>query len=345
MSIILQPETASLQALGMEANRAAERAVFAIYQERRPINTQRAQRAALKLFSQFLGTCGIMPTGDLYEDPAAWAGITWGLVAAFQEWQLREGYSVKSINDRISTVKVYAGLANSAGILPDGEIIRMGRVRAYTRKEGIDTDARRAEAGIATRRGYKKATPTMITEEQAEELVRVRENSPQARRDALLMCLLLDHGLRVSEVEILKIEDINFESRMMVFYRPKTGIISKHKLRGRAWQVLCEYVLQDTRAKTGSLILASHKTGQLTAGKGMTVSGIQDRVRYLGRRVGIDNLSPHDCRHHAATQAGNDPRVSLGALMSFGGWQSAQSAVRYINRGEADNDGVALGVE
>lgn len=335
----------TLQALGLHANRAAERAVFALYQERRPINTQRAQRAALKLFCQFLQTCGILPTGDLYEDPSAWTGITWGLVAAFQKWQLREGYSMKSINDRVSTVKVYAGLANSAGIIPDGEILRMQRVRAYTRKEGIDTDAKRAEAGVATRKGTKKAMPATITEGQAEELVTVRDNSPQARRDALLMCLLLDHGLRVSEAAILKVEDIDFDKKQMTFYRPKVGRWSRHNLRGRAWQVLCEYMLKDNRAKAGPSILASHKTGGLTPGKGMTVRGIQDRIRHLGQRVGIDNLSPHDCRHYGATQAGHDRRVSLAGLMAFGGWESAQSAVRYINRGEADNDGVFLGME
>jgi integrase len=229
--------------------------------------------------------------------------------------------------------------------VPDGEIIRLQSLRGYTLKEGTDLDAKRAKAGLATRIGNKKATATTITDEQADELCSVREDTPQARRDALMMAIFLDHGLRVSELAILKIEDINFDKKQCVFYRPKVGRWSRHNLRGRAWKILCEYVQRDNRAKDGALILASHKTKQLIAGKGMSTRGIQDRVKHLGLAVGIENLSPHDCRHYGATKAGHDPRVSLASLMAFGGWASAQSAVRYINHGDADNDGVFLGME
>ncbi|HKI53433.1 MAG TPA: tyrosine-type recombinase/integrase [Anaerolineales bacterium] len=349
MNTLLQPitisESENMQTLGFEANRAAESAVFAIYQDRRPINTQRGQRAGLKVFSKFLQTCGIMPTGDLYEDPNAWHGITWGLCAAFQKWQLREGYSIKTINDRVSIVKVYMTLANSAGIIPDGEIIRLQSLKGYTVKEGIDADAKRTKQGLEIRKGTKKAKATTITEEQAQALCKVKNDMPQARRDALMMILLLDHGMRVSELAILKIEDINFQDRQMIFYRPKVGKWSTHNLRGRAWQRLCEYVQKDNRAESGPLILASHKTGQLTPGKGMATRSIQDRVRHLGQGIGIEKLSPHDCRHYGATQAGHDPRVSLAGLMAFGGWASPSSAARYIDHGDAENDGVFLGLD
>lgn len=346
MSIILQPETASLQLLGQAANAAAERAIFKIYQDRRPKHTLAAQRAALKLFTQFLGTCGIRPSADLYEDPAAWVGVTFGLCLAFQSWQLQSGYSIGTINQRVSILRQYMKLANSAGFVPDGEIIRLGSVRGYTEKEGMDTDRKRAEAGIGTRRGGKKSTATTITAEQAAALCKAQNAMPQARRDALLFCLLIDHALRVSEIAILKIEDIDLESHMMTFHRPKTGILSRHILRGRAWRALVEYLQKDNRSKSGALILASHKTGELIPSKGFTVRGIQDRVRSVGRDLlGIDNLSPHDFRHHAATQAGRDPRVSLGALMEFGGWKSANCAIRYMNRGECDNSGVFLGLD
>jgi integrase len=160
-----------------------------------------------------------------------------------------------------------------------------------------------------------------------------------------MMTLFLDHGLRVSELAILKIEDIDLDKKQMTFYRPKVGKWSTHNLRGRAWQILCEYIQKDTLAESGPLILASHKTGQLTPGRGMATRSIQDRVRHLGQGVGIEKLSPHDCRHFGATKAGHDPRVSLAGLMAFGGWSSAQSAVRYIDHGDAENDGVFLGRE
>jgi len=127
----------NLATLGQAANKAAESAVFKLYQDRRPINTQRSQRAALAIFAQFMRTCGLMATGDLYEDPTAWAGVTWGLVQTFQAWLLQNGYSVKTINDRVSVVKVYMALANQADIIPDGEIIRLQALKGYSKKEAI----------------------------------------------------------------------------------------------------------------------------------------------------------------------------------------------------------------
>ena len=341
---VLMPYSGTLQGLGVNANKAAERAVFALYQDRRPINTLRAQRAALRLFDRFLQTCGLT-SPDLFFNPFSWSGITWGLVQAFQKWLLQQGYSVKTINDRVSVVKVYMALANQAGIVPDGEILRLQSLRGFTRKEGIDTDTKRQKQGLATRCGAKKAQSVLISEDQARFLCQIQKDSPQARRDALMMCLLLDHGLRVSEVAILKLEDIDIGAKQMTFYRPKTGKTSRHNIRGRAWQILTEYLSKDNRAQSGPLILASCKTGALVFGKGMSTRAIQDRVMQLGQGVGLERLSPHDCRHYGATQAGNDPKVSLAALMAFGGWNSAQSAARYINKGQADNDGVSLGIE
>ena len=159
------------------------------------------------------------------------------------------------------------------------------------------------------------------------------------------MCLLLDHGLRVSEVASLAIENLDMETRQLTFYRRKTGRVSRHTLRGRAWQCLVEYLAKDNQAKSGPLFIASYKSGILLPGHGMTVRAVNQRVLQLGRAVGLANLSPHDCRHYGATKAGNDSKVSLAALMAWGGWSSATSAARYIDRGESENDGVSLGME
>lgn len=340
--IMIRPGT--MAEAGQAANHAAESLVFKLYQDRRPINTQRAQRAALAIFASFMRTCGIMPTGDLYSDPTAWQGVTWGIVQAFQAWQLQTGYAIKTINDRVSMVKVYMTMANAAGMVSDGEILRLHSLKAYSHKEAIDTDQKRAADGIATRKGHKKISATQITEEQARALCTVRNDTPQARRDVLIFCLMTDHAMRVSEVSDLRVENIDRAKKQAIFYRRKTGTTSKHNLRGRCWQLLQEYLAADNTAQNGPLILASCKTGALVQ-KGMSTSALADRVREIGRSVGIANLSPHDLRHAAATFAGIDPNVSLAGLMSFGGWKSANIAAGYMNRGEADNDGVFLGMD
>lgn len=329
---------------GQLANAAAARAVFALYQSRRPENTRRSQRAALALFAEFM-RCNGIATPDLYSDPGAWLGITWGLVEGFKRWMLTRGYAVKTVNDRVSVLKVYMSMANAAGVIPDGEIIRLRGLHGFTRKEAVDTDNARRKSGSQTRKGAKKQTATQITDEQARALKTGQPGTPQGRRDSLLMCILLDHGLRVSEVVNLAIENVNLETRVMTFYRQKTGRVSKHTLRGRAWQALTEYLEQDQHAQSGPLLLASNKSGRLVHESALSIRAANERVNHLGQVIGLEHLSPHDCRHFGATKAGHDPNVSLAALMAWGDWSSAASAARYIDRGETDNDGVSLGLE
>jgi integrase len=56
-----------------------------------------------------------------------------------------------------------------------------------------------------TRKGAKKAQPVSLTPEQAARL-KAQPDTPQGRRDALLLGLLLDYGLRVGEVAGLQID-------------------------------------------------------------------------------------------------------------------------------------------
>lgn len=333
----------NLEEFGKAANQAASVAAFKLYQDRRPTNTKRSHRTALELFTAFLRFCGISPAGDLYAEPAAWQGITFGLVTAFMEWLTQSGYAVHTINDRVSTVKTYMRLAHAAGYIPDGEIIRLQSLKSYSAKEGIALDEKRTASGLETRIGKKKTTPTFLTDSQIDTLCTPRNDTPQARRDALMICLLHDHAMRVSEVEDLQVENIDRLTKQVTFYRRKTGKTSVHNLRGRTWRLLSEYLSKDNTTQSGPLILASYKTGALID-KGMTTRAIADRVAMLGLRLGIENLSPHDFRHAAATVAGCSPDVSLSGLMNFGGWESANVAVRYMNRRNAENDGVFIGI-
>ena len=43
---------------------------------------------------------------------------------------------------------------------------------------------------------------------------------PLGRRDALLMCILLEEGLRIGEVVLLKAHDFDLDYAELRFYRP-----------------------------------------------------------------------------------------------------------------------------
>ncbi|MFC1936708.1 tyrosine-type recombinase/integrase [Chloroflexota bacterium] len=315
-------ELVSVRDLGRIANMAASLGAFEDYKSRKAEQTLRRHKGGLKQFAEYLKGKGV-EVGNLYLDPLAWEGITWGLVAAFQKWLLLEGYAVETVNARISTIKTFAKLATKAGAVDVAEYAMIKAVEGYSRTEGKRVDDQRED----TRQGHKKAEAVSITKDQAESLKAQDTSTDQGKRDAVIMALLLDHGLRVGELAALAVESINIEAGQLTFYRSKVDKWDTQSLTGDTWRVLPEY-LGATGITKGALLRGSVRGGDLATG-GMSTRAINKRVGYLGDRAGIEGLSPHDCRHYAATKDANKGK-SIYWLMEKYGWTSPATAIRYI---------------
>ena len=133
--------------------------LFTDYRERKAANTRRRQDAGLALFALCerspapRGRNPGAPTGAaLASDPAAWAGVSWGLGAAFVRWALGQGYATGTVNGILSTLRTYAGLAAQAGALDPGELVLLRAVRGYTRTEGERVDEAGPWPGWAPRK-------------------------------------------------------------------------------------------------------------------------------------------------------------------------------------------------
>lgn len=328
MNAITTPQTLALA--GMAADAAAGKVAFSDYRAGASTNTLRAQTGDLAAFGDFLRVVGVNDAPDaatLLQSPTAWKGITSGLVLAFREYLMQQGYSVGTVNRRLATVKVYARLAG----------IDTPNVKGFGHKQARNRDQKRAEEGIATRKGSKKAEGVHLTRQQAK-MLKSQPETPQGRRDALLMALLLDHGLRCGEVALLKVEDFEMQAGVLRFYRPKVDKVQRHKLTPDTMKALQAYA-QD--APTSGHILRGSVKGGALAGEGMSERAITARVRTLGEAVGIESLSAHDCRHYwatRATQAGTHPRH----LQQAGGWNSPAMVYRYVAETEIANEGVVL---
>lgn len=301
---------------GAAADAAAARRIFDRYRERLADETRRRQDADLALFASFLERAASLAADSLSSDPAAWAGISWGLVEAFVAWQLQEGYAIGSVNVRLSTVKTYAKLAAKAGQLGAEAAATIAAVDGLRHAAGRRVDRQRA----TTRVGSKKAAPVSISPEQAQRL-----KAQDAPRDRLLMCLLLDHGLRVGEVAILTAGDVDRRRGVLRFYRPKVDKQQQHRLSADA-RAAAEAYLDQVEADA-ALFPSTRQIARIVAA--------------AGAAIGLDGLSPHDCRHAwatAATRAG----TPLKALQDAGGWSSPAMPLRYAESAEIANDGVTL---
>lgn len=327
--------TAQEQA-GQAANQAAARHRFDDYRSRRAAHTIRRQQADLSLFAEFLYTAGV-PAGPLFDDPFAWRGVSWGLVEAFTKWQLKEGYAVSSVNVRLSTIKTYARLAFQAGVIPAAEYAQIRAVQGYSQREKRRIDAQRPVQRV----GLKKETPAAIAPDQATALKDQPLEQPAGCRDALLICLLLDHGLRAGEVARLQREDLDLEQGLLRFFRPKVGKHQTHRLSRDALRAARAYLPRLAGFPAGSaLICRANRSGALIP-RGMTERGITLRVNLLGRQIGLAALSAHDCRHYWATTAarsGTDPF----SLQEAGGWSSLAMPRRYVEDSQVANQGVKL---
>ena len=331
---------------GQAANKAAARNVFGRYKELKAANTIRRQSADLALLAEFLRTAGLDP-GDLENNPQAWAGLTHGLVEAFVIWQRSQGYTVATVNVRLSTVKTYAKLALKAGTLDRGEYLEIHVINGYSQNDARRIDEQRTAEGIPTRKGAKKARAVSITPDQAEAMTR-QPNTPQGRRDALMMCLMLDHGLRVGEVVILTVTDFDLKAGKLKFHRPKVNKTQTHRLTERTAAAARDYLATDAPAlgviwrgsANKSHGKAAFSAGDLTS-PGMSTRAMTNRVKVLGEAVGLAGLSAHDCRHFWATQAARN-RTPIDRLQDAGGWSSPAMPLRYIEAQKVANDGVIL---
>jgi integrase len=265
--------------------------------------------------------------------PAAWQGVTWGLVEGFVKWLLNQGYSLASVNNRLSAVKVYARLAAKAGVIPPTEHALIGEVRGYGRTEGKRVDEVRPKVRV----GNKKKEAIVLTAVQARQLKTQHPPTPQGIRDRLLIGLLLDLGLRASEVAALTVEDLA-EPGYLTVYRQKTDTTDRMELTADLLSALADY--EPYLRANGKLLRGSRKNGELT-NQVMSVRAIGGRVKILGRDIlGLWELSPHDLRHTWATRAAKESNPFV--LRDAGGWTNMQTPGRYVEKAQVVNEGIRL---
>lgn len=329
---VITLSTLTLEQAGKLADEAAAASLLADYQRRLAKETRRRYRADFVLFIRYLESAGIA-AGDLMHDPAAWRGMTWGLVQGFVEWQLQAGYAIASINARLATIKAYAARATQAGVLSAEAYGRITLVKGFRRAEARHL----AEQRPLSRLGAKKAKPRFLTLEEVARLKRQPE-TPQGRRDAVLLCLFLDHGLRCGELAALWVDQFNLSEGTVCFDRPKVDLVDQtHRLTPDTQRALEAYLKWDQ--PQGRLLWGSRKGGRLTGG--MSTRAITKRVNTLGKRLGIPNLSAHDTRH-TWTKRAVQGHTDLRSVMDAGGWSTAAMPLLYAESGKIANAGVKL---
>jgi integrase/recombinase XerD len=119
-------------------------------------------------------------------------------------------------------------------------------------------------------------------------------------RDLALLCLMLDTGLRASEICRLKVTDLDRERRRLTVLvkggKLGDGVYTEYTARQvDVWLVSRGRVAVEGVAE---LFVA---VGGLTPGHSLSGSGLRVIFRRLGKAAGLSAFSPHDLRRTFAT--------------------------------------------
>lgn len=171
------------------------------------------------------------------------------------------------------------------------------------------------------RRIHKIKTASIVKETYTDEnLETIRDNCSELR-DLALIDMLASTGMRIGELVLLNIEDINFEERECVVF----GKGSKERIvyfDARTKLHLQEYI-QSRNDQEEALFV-----GLRAPFKRITIGGVEARLRNLGKQLQIKRLHPHKFRRTLATVA-IDKGMPIEQLQQLLGHKRIDTTLQY----------------
>ncbi len=146
------------------------------------------------------------------------------------------------------------------------------------------------------RRIHKIKSSKTVKETYSDEALETMRDQCGCIRDLAMIDLLASTGMRVGELVHLNIDDIDFENRECIVF----GKGSKERpvyFDARTKIHLKNYL--DSRSDDNPALFVS----LLSPYNRLEISGVEVRLRKLGRRLGIAKVHPHKFRRTLATRA------------------------------------------
>ena len=171
------------------------------------------------------------------------------------------------------------------------------------------------------RKIHKIKTPQTIKETYSDEALEILRDSCVQIRDLALIDFLASTGIRIGELVLLNIEDINFEERECVVL----GKGNKERIvyfDARTKIHLKNYI--DKRVDTNNALFVSLKSpyGRLTIG------GIQRRLKSIAKESKVEHVHPHKFRRTLATSA-IDKGMPIEQLQKLLGHKRIDTTLQY----------------
>ncbi len=181
------------------------------------------------------------------------------------------------------------------------------------------------------RRIHKVRTGTRVKETFSDENIEVMRDNCKNIRDLAIIDLLYSAGIRVGELVNLNKADINFEERECVVYG-KGNKERRVYFDARAKIHLQEYLKSRTDRNEALFVTLDKPSERLK------ISGVEIRLRNLGRRLNIEKVHPHKFRRSMATKA-IDKGMPIEQVQRLLGHQQIDTTMHYamVNQSNVKN--------
>ena len=163
-----------------------------------------------------------------------------------------------------------------------------------------------------------------------EDIERLRDNC-RCKRDLAMIDLLYSTGIRVGELVNLNISDVDFESRECVVFG-KGGKERRVYFDAKAKLHLLNYIKSRKDNNPALFVTLDAPYDRLK------ISGVEIRLRQLGRRVNIIRIHPHKFRRTMATRA-IDKGMPIEQVQKILGHSQIDTTMQYamVNQNNVKN--------
>lgn len=146
------------------------------------------------------------------------------------------------------------------------------------------------------KRIHKIKTKTVVKNIISDEGIEKLRDNCKEKRDLAIIDLLYSTGIRVGELVNLNIDDIDLDGRECIVYG-KGDKERRVYFDAKAKVHLKEYI--DTRYDDNEALFVTLHTPY----NRLKISGVEIRLRNLGRKLDLDKIHPHKFRRTMATRA------------------------------------------
>lgn len=181
------------------------------------------------------------------------------------------------------------------------------------------------------KRIHKIKTVQPVKETISDELIEKLRDACQCKRDLAMVDLLYSTGIRVGELVRLNIDDISFEERECVVFgkgdkERKVYFDAKAKLH------LQDY-LKERSDDNPALFVTLDAPHQR-----LKISGVEIRIRRLGRSINAEKIHPHKFRRTMATRA-IDKGMPIEQVQKILGHSQIDTTMKYamVNQNNVKN--------